>query len=267
MQKTKMTLVVGLVVILAVGATQNFASTVCPVSGYSAFYSMDVDGSDESGNGNDLVNNGADFSSGEYVSMVGNGYLSGGADTNDFSTKMTISLWMYGVSDNDSSPWKFAEKWGTNERSYYFYFMNNAFHFEISDNGTNYSGHYNGFSAYYDVYDLKDRWSHLAVIFDGTAPAGQNNVFVYVTPEGQTNMAAPIISGEATIDQLYNSSANFVIAGFRSRIDGYVMYDDALNTSQLEQLYEAGRNIIVPEPTTILITILGLIGFASKKRR
>ncbi len=257
-------LVLGLVMGLVMFTAQSKA-TVCPVTGYSAFYSMDVDGTDESGNGNNLTNNGADFSSGEYVSMVGSGYLSGGADVNDFSQKMTISLWMYGVSDNDSAPWKLAQKWGSGTRSYYLYYLNNYFHFEISDNGSNSAGHCNSFSGYYDVYDLKDKWTHVVVVFDGSAPEGQSNVFLYATPEDQSNVSSPLISAEASINELYDSPADFVIAGYRCRIDGYVMYPRALDLSEIQQLHDAGRDIIVPEPVSIAMIILGVCGFTRRR--
>lgn len=237
-------------------------------SDLNAFYSLDTDDSDITGNGNNISGD-AVFTSGEYARFTGTNILEAGQSSyNQFSNQFTISLWMRGFSDYDSIPWRLASKWGSGTRSYYFYYMNDNFGILLSSNGSTSSGFYHGASAYKSVSDLQGVWHHVVLTFDGTAPAGQDNLFVYVTAEGQADIATSLIAEEAAIDSVYQSPKLFRIEGFRSEIDGYATYNRALGISEIEQLYDIGRSIDavpIPEPATLVILGLGCLLLIRRK--
>jgi hypothetical protein len=215
-----------------------------------AFYSFDKDARDLTGNGNDLTaSDSGMFDSNEFVHMDSTS-LTGNSNSNKFFTAMTISFWLRGINDGyGPEGWHFARKWGDGVRSYDFYYMNypvgnERFELLFSDDGTDSVGHFDNFSGNFPAASLVGTWHHVAVTFDGNMETGKDNVFVYITPASNNDLASALIEAEATVDHLFQSSAVFDIAGYSSDIDGYIMYNRALTKSELEQLFDSGREIV-----------------------
>ncbi|OHB58240.1 MAG: hypothetical protein A2Y12_02395 [Planctomycetes bacterium GWF2_42_9] len=237
----------------------------------TAMYNFDDNGSDVAPNsgqshGNHLTENTSGmFNSGEYVHMIDTTLTAEANDPNinSFHKAFTISFWMKAINAGYSSTgFQLARKWGSGTRSYYLSFINypgtgvptTRFSVLLSDNGTDSSGHTESAIAEYDVNKLINGWNHVVLTFDGDTPSGEKNLLLYVTPAEANCLYPPLIEKESAINSVYNSPEAFKIAGLRSDLDGYLMYDRALSKEEIEELFYAGRKLSGVCPPIALYT-------------
>jgi len=108
-------------------------------------------------------------------------------------------------------------------------------------------------------FSIQD-WHHYVGTYDGT------NIRLYVdgvlrdTESGSGTIAANALN--TFIGRDSNSSGRL----FDGLIDEVALYDQALSGAQILAHFEA-RNFIIPEPSSGLLTGLGCLGLASRRRR
>ncbi|MCH8044121.1 MAG: PEP-CTERM sorting domain-containing protein [Planctomycetes bacterium] len=110
---------------------------------------------------------------------------------------------------------------------------------------------------------MNDEWAHLVGTYDGDTQRfyinGQEVGNALVGQGFGPNDAEPLrIGGGAT-----EGNGNFF---FEGDIDEVAVYDTALSPERVLAHYEAGINPI-PEPSTLVLSFLGLMGLLAARRR
>ena len=114
----------------------------------------------------------------------------------------------------------------------------------------------NGVMGEYPV--MLNEWTFIAVVYDQPL----ETVTLYV--DGDSKVETGIL-GEG-LDYLTIGRNPTFYAYFRGEIDDVFFFDEALTTSQLDNIMENGV-MPTPEPTTILLLGSGLIGLAGSRRK
>jgi len=116
-----------------------------------------------------------------------------------------------------------------------------------------------------------DAWYHMVVTFDSSV-SGSNELRMYIDGVLQTDFQS--ISGD---NDPYNLSHPWLIGTertseryFNGAIDDVRIYDSELSRAEVSALYEAGPlydAAPIPEPASLLLVAMGLLGVARRRRR
>lgn len=221
-------------------------------------YTFDGNANDSSGNGyHGLLGGDASFGAGIFgqsLQLDGSGdFVSVDMPTQTFSS-FTIEAWF---NSNNSTP----------SDSSHLVSFNDANNFLVLWNLTSTS--IDGWSSGLSSINLSGRllnplvantWHHSAFSYDGS----QTKMFVdgiLVSSNTVTGTLAPIGgANKLAIGSRYDLSSQY----FSGKLDNVRIYDEALEQSLLG-FYTDGTVMDVPEPSTLAIFALGMIGLASRR--
>jgi hypothetical protein len=210
-----------------------------PPSDLVAWWPGDNSAIDITGNNNGTLVNDATFAPG----MVGQAFSFDGVDDHvnvgnlSLPVTFTIDAWIKPVATVDLQ-WILAkDNPGASQRSYFFYLDNAGVLGLFVRNGSGQDTFYETSSA----AAIVGQWSHVAVVYDGNAAAGQKMKF-YVN--GQS-MAAPYVLGDAggtpetnSVDTLIGKHP--VYPSFNGIIDEVEIFNRVLSQTEIMAIYNAG---------------------------
>jgi hypothetical protein len=212
-------------------------------NGLVAYYPFNGNANDASGNGNNGMNNGVTFGSNRFNSQNSSGYFNGSSwivvnyNTNLFYQTFTISLWLtFNDLPTDLSAYEIAIGSGGNESWHGFDFTTFNYFSEIG--GPPMFGYVDtdgsGWSAQIGKPIsswVTNQWYQLVLVRTTTnAQLFINNNLASVA-SGLTPIAI------STMSPLVIGAGGSFSSGFRGAIDDIRIYNRALSTNEVQQLY------------------------------
>jgi trimeric autotransporter adhesin len=211
-----------------------------PTQGLVAYYPFNGNTNDESGNGNNGVNNGAILSADRFGNLTA-AYSFNGSSNIQIPTTMfpsgnsprTISLWYYTTTTPMNVPsykWWCLFSYGTASTA-------NAFSaFTYSSNATTYGIRCDeGNMGFNGSLDLSlSKWNHIVLVYTG------NTTFIYENGTLETSQAQDINTTLSTGfigSWLYTSTFPFYAVG---SIDDMCIYNRVLSSTEIQILYHEG---------------------------
>jgi hypothetical protein len=108
-------------------------------------------------------------------------------------------------------------------------------------------------------------WTHVALVWDGDAAtlySGGNSVGSWDLADGNLNRQSG--TPPSAIGAINGNSTGY----FKGNIDDFAIWDEALTQPQIAGLAsETLTPLTVPEPTTLALATLGLLGFGRRRKR
>jgi len=236
--------------------TLTVAAVVLVLGGFThagtvLHYSFDADYTDSSGSGNHGTVYGSGGRTTSRSAFGGAAYEGQGTDGGvDLTTPIVFS-----ASDKWSvSVWAQTDNIAGNTNMILGDRTDNA-DFIWTNNGFDGFRFRSSNSTTYDFTSPKDNnLHHYAVVADGTG-----SVSLY--RDGAFDETVTLTNSSFTINAVGDAYGGLWMDGI---IDEVWVFDDALNSTQVQSLYQ---NNVVPEPSTFLLAAIGLLGLTAWSRR
>ncbi len=266
MIKTKMVLALAVATFGCVGHAEAVLLAPPVSSGLVSWYTFD-NGTDKSGNGNNfsIINptGSVTYNVEDSYAIFGStgGLQAGSASNNSMSgAGFTISLWYYNGNATNASSMTFGRKWvssaGTDNKSFMFHYNNGNYEVYLQSSDA---------KSKLVKFELnvpeKDKWTYISLVYDG---ADNGALKLYLAQAGGAEISGPAAFASSGYSALADdSAASYLISKLDGRLSGYAIYDRALSTTEINQLYLSGRQFdAVPEGGTLgmLGAGLGILG-------
>lgn len=250
------------------------ALPLCANAGLVAWYPLDVDGSDATGNGHDgsvvggTVNfgqAGANGATGQSAAFPDNGHIDVPFSSSLNPGSFTVTLWANAASTGGfASPITSRDDLGGGVSTHGFILYNNnvgVWDFWTGDGDP-------GWDTLSGGAVTISTWSHLAITYD----AGTDTKTLWIDgvvsatngiPQSGPTQYSP--NGTVEFENLHIGSgqddgANFFFSGF---IDDVTIWDEALDQAAIQNI----MNNSVPEPGSAILLIAGALTLGLRRRR
>jgi len=109
-------------------------------------------------------------------------------------------------------------------------------------------------------------WHHVAFTYDGSSSASGVQIYVDGNPDAGQTIGKNTLTGSiknTTTEFNIGSRQNGAAHNYTGDIDDVAVFDTALNASDISSIAQIGVAAWVPEPTSFVLSALGLLGLLS----
>lgn len=253
------------------------------VNNLTGYWHLDGNGNDSSGHSNHLSTvsgtvsyDSSDKIAGTHSAVLGTASAYGEMQAASSGTlrsawEMTFSTWVKFDSAPTQHYSKILNKWGggSTGRLYQLYWDHSIDKFTFGLANSSNVGVYMSSDV---VSPQAGTWYHLVVTAKTDLPVGQDNVWMYLTPMGETSitkvMQTEWVPSDGDRAMNYYNTKPFIIGSqytdwqLEGKMDEVRYYQRHLSETEVQELYDSE----VPEPATMLLLASGIGGLFIRQR-